>query len=567
MLISLSIRNFVLIEDAVLELAPGLTVLSGETGAGKTLLTQALGLLLGERAADGLVGEAGDEATIEAVFALQPEDLSGLDPDTAELLDLAGGELVATRRLHRTGRNRCYLNGTAVTLATMAEVLGGLVSFSGQHEHRRLLEPAYQRVVLDAFAGEHAQALLREYRVAWEHAREAARRLKEEEQVRDARDRERELLTFQVEELRAAALSPEEEGNLEAEQRLLARAEEVLRAGSEAAALLRAEDDTPDVGSLLAAVRSRLTSLGGLGPDLDAAAAEVEEAAYLLDDAAHRLRAFLAGVQIDPGRLREVEERLLVYSELARKYGGSTEAALAFLEEKRQRLAELEQAESDLASLVRDHQAWSARALELAAALTSAREQAAPRLEQAVEIQLRDLGMSEARLLVVVESRPGWDGLGPTGADTVEFQLAAHPGLPARSLARTASGGELSRTLLAIKCALAGLEGGETLVFDEIDAGIGGRTATAVGRKLWELSRQSQLVVITHLPQVAAFAERHVLIEKQSRADTAVTRVTALDPEAAARELSRMMGGEPGDPAALAHARTLRDRAATGLID
>ncbi len=567
MLISLSIRNFVLIEDASLDLAPGLTVLSGETGAGKTLLTQAFGLLLGERAAEGLVGEAGDEATIEAVFAVNPEAMTWLSPGTADLLDLEGRELVATRRLHRSGRNRSFLNGAAVTLTTMAEVLGGLLSFSGQHEHRRLLDPAYQREMLDAFGGESTKHLAVGFREAWGRARSLSARLEEKVRLREARAREKELLAFQIAELEAAGLSPAEERELEAEQRLLARAEEVVLAGSQAAALLRSDDDLPDVSGLLAAARARLGSVLGVDRELDALSEEMGEAALVLDDAARRLRSFLDGVQIDPGRLREVDERLRLYSDLARKYGASTEAALAFLEQGRRRLHELEQAEQDVAGLAHERDEWTARALELATRLSETRRATIPRLERAIEQQLGDLGMAGARVELLLETRRGWDSLGPGGADSVEFQLAANPGLAGRSLAHTASGGELSRTLLALKSALAEVEGGETLVFDEIDAGVGGRTATAVGRKLRELSRATQLVVITHLPQVAAFAQQHVLIEKSIRAGSTTTRLASLDEEAALRELSRMMGGRPGDPAALAHARTLRDRAASGLID
>jgi DNA repair protein RecN (Recombination protein N) len=300
---------------------------------------------------------------------------------------------------------------------------------------------------------------------------------------------------------------------------------------------------------------------------VDGVTTALTEAADLVEDAARSLRSYADRVTVDPARLQLVDERLQLYGDLARKYGGSTAAAVGFLEQGRERLAALEAAADDLTDLCTRREAARARSLELAALLSDRRRAAAPRLEAAIEQQVADLGMSNTQVMVEVSSRPGWDGLGPAGADTVTFLLAPNPGVPARSLARTASGGELSRTLLAIKAALADWEDPETLVFDEIDAGIGGLTAMAVGRKLFEISRSCQTVVVTHLPQVAAHAERHYLIDKLVEDGLTITRLIQLDEEASLRELSRMLGGRRGDAGALEHARTLRDRATSGLLD
>lgn len=551
----------------MLECGSGLTVLTGETGAGKTLLTQALGLLRGERAGVGLVGETNDEALIQAVFDVTEQEVAGLPTAIVELLGVEPGQVIATRRLHRTGKNRCFVDGVAVTLADLGALIAGLVSFSGQHEHRRLLEPAYQRVVLDAYAGPPVAALSRSFEAAWSVAGTTCAALKEGALDREARGRERDLLAFQVTELEAARLSVAEEEALRAELRVLARAGDLLRATAAAAEMLYSDEGGPDAAGFVAQARAFLHGVGGVDPVIDEILQGLVDNGHLLEEAARDLRGYAASVVVDPGRQGEVESRLQLYADLGRKYGGDTGAAVEFLEAGSERLRELETLEDDLDQLGRRCEAAQAEALRLAAILSDARTQSAPLLERAIEAQLADLGMAETLMSVKVETAHGWEGLGRHGADAVEFLLAPNPGIPARSLARTASGGELSRTLLAIKAALAGVEGPETLVFDEIDAGIGGRTATAVGHKLRELSRTTQMVVVTHLPQVAAFADHHVLIEKATGSGLTTTALRALDDVEMVEELCRMLGAAPDDPGARSHARALKDKAAAGLID
>jgi DNA repair protein RecN (Recombination protein N) len=567
LLASLTIRNFVLIEDAVLEFGPTLTVLTGETGAGKTLLTHALGLLMGERAEDGLVGQAAEEAYIQAVFHLDEAEVADVPESVRALTGLEPGEIIITRRLSKQGRNRCYLNDTAVTLGTMAEVIGGLLSFAGQHEYRRLLDPGYQLAVLDHWSGADVLALAADFRQAYDSARETTHRLEEAQRSRDARLREIDMLQYQVAELSEARLSVAEEMALLAEQRVLARAEDILRSAGIAAGLLASDDDRPDAGTLVAQAGAQLAGLAGVEDALDAVSSSLTGVQYQIAELSRELRGYVDRVSVDPARLQEANDRLRLYTDLARKYGGSTATAVAHCAESASRLAALENTEEGLTRLEEARAAQAARALEMAAALSDRRRRAAPLLEKVVAAQLADLGMVDATVPVVVESRAGWEGLRESGADSVEFLLAANPGQAPRSLSRTASGGELSRVLLAIKCALAGVGGNETLIFDEIDAGIGGRTAVAVGRKLRELAVRSQLIVVTHLAHVAALASRHYLIEKINDGGATVTRLSLLSGEGVVEELCRMMGGRPDDAEAMAHAREVRDRAADGLLD
>jgi len=568
LLASLTIRNFVLIEDAVLEFKPGLNVLTGETGAGKTLLTRALGLLMGERAEDGLVGKVGSEALIQAVFDLDERDIEEIPPDVQELLGgVEAGEFIVSRRLGKQGRNRCFLNDTVVTLGAMGSAISGLLSFAGQHEYRRLLDPHYQLSVLDQWAGAGVTELAYDFREVYAEAREAGRRLEQARAREGSRERELQLLRFQVKELGDARLSLEEERSLAMEQRMLSRAEELLRSVGSAGAVLGGETDTPDVTTLLAQAVQQLAAVSSVDPDLDRITAGLTEVQYQTAELARDLHGYVSRISVDPERLAAVNDRLKTYTDLARKYGGSTESALAQCSAAAERLMTLEQEGMDLEELEEARAAYVARALSLAATLTDRRRKTAPLLEKAVAAQLESLGMPSAELRVSLSSATNWEGLRESGAETVEFLLVANPGQVPRNLGRTASGGELSRVLLAIKCALAGVGGNETLVFDEIDAGIGGRTAVVVGNKLRELAGHSQLIVVTHLPQVAALAAQHYVIDKITAQGDTVTRLTALTGDEVVEELCRMLGGRPGDTEALAHARDLRDRALGGLLD
>ena len=567
MLVSLAIRNFVLIEDAEMHFGPGLTVLTGETGAGKTLLTRALGLLVGERSEDGLVGRASDDASVQGVFDVEAETIADIPEAIRGLVSLEPGEVIVTRRLNKQGRNRCYVNDSAVTLASLGEVVGRLLSFSGQHEYRRLLDPGYQLGVLDEWSGADVVDLTTDVAVAVEHAQTTQKRLEEVRRSRDTRLREIDFLRFQVDELTKAALSEDEERELLVEQRRLARAEDLLRSAGAAAALLSGSDDQADAADLTAQAVAHLVSVSGVDDSLDAVVTGLTDVQYQISELSRELHGLLDRIAVDPARLEEVDMRLRQYTDLTRKYGGDTASTLAHLDRVTEELVGLERTEEDLLTLEQAREDQVATALRLAADLSRRRAESAPLLEKAVVAQLSDLGMPEASIQVALQSREGWEGLRVTGAESVEFLLAANPGQPPRSLARTASGGELSRVLLALKCALAGAGGNETLILDEVDAGIGGRTATAVGRKIRDLACSSQVVVVTHLAQVAALADRNYVVDKVSDGGPAATRLSLVEGDAMVEELCRMMGGRPDDVEAMAHARELRDRAAGSLLD
>jgi DNA repair protein RecN (Recombination protein N) len=564
MLSSITIRNFVLIEDAVIELAPGLNVLTGETGAGKTLLTRALGLLAGERAEEGLVGSNGDETVIQAVFDLNEPDLAAVPADLQELAAVELGEVIVSRRLSRSGRNRCFVNDTAVTVSALGRLTSALLSFSGQHEYRRLLEPAYQLTVLDEWGKEPTATAAAHYRQAFTAATSAVRRLARAEESRAIRKQEMELLRFQVAELEAAGVTADEEDELRAEQKVLARAEDLLAAVGAASLFIAGDggegggaEGAADTRSLLAQAHSRLAQLEGVDPALDQIAEAVADVEYQLADLARELSAYAGRVEVDPERLQVVDERLRLYHDLARKYGEQPRELPTLLERSRVRLRELEDSEDDLRALAAAQAELVARATELAVALSAERRRIAPELETSIRSELAGLGMDDAEMQVEIETDPSWGALHESGADRVDFLLSANAGQPLRALSRTASGGELSRILLALKCALAGAGGSETLVFDEVDAGIGGRTAVAVGRKLRQLADGAQLLVVTHLPAVAALADRHYLIAKTSAEGASVTRLVPLVGDAVIEELCRMLGGSPSDPEAMAHARRL----------
>jgi len=567
-LASLAIRNFVLIEDAVLEFGPGLTVLSGETGAGKTLLTHALGLLIGERAEEGLVGAAGEEAYIQAVFTLDEMEFSRMPDAVRDLTGInAAGDLIVSRRLSRQGRNRCYINDTLVTLQGMEQVTAHLLSFAGQHEHRRLLDPAYQLDLLDEWAGPAALATRRAFAAAFDAARHDSRRLDELRSTLETRLREIDLLTFQTEELASAHLSLAEESALSAEQLVLARTEDILRGGGLAATFLSGEGDQPDVSGLLLQASSQLNGLAGLDGRLDILCSSLIGVQHEITEIARELRSLLARTVADPERLSEIDDRLRLYSDMGRKYGGSTEAAIAYYEDGLRRLEALAQSGTDVSRLAESLSVHTEESLRLAVSLGEHRRKAAVSLERAIADQLAALGMTDGSVEIAVRGEPRWENLRDSGADSINFLFSANAGQTPRPLARGASGGELSRVLLAIKCALAGQGGHETLVFDEIDAGIGGRTAVAVGQRLEELARHVQVIVVTHLAQVAARAGTHFVVDKTEAPSGTVTRLSSLSDDDAVEEICRMMGGRREDEKAMAHARQLRDRARTGLID
>jgi DNA repair protein RecN (Recombination protein N) len=564
MLAELRIRDLGVIDDARLEVSAGLNVLTGETGAGKTMVVDALALLLGGRADPGAVRAGRPAALVEG--RLQTGD----DAQVAAALATAGvddeeGEVVVARQVLVEGRSRAQLQGRMATVAAVADVVRPLVEVHGQHEFQDLLRPGVQRDLLDRYAGEAVLGPRAAFAAGWRRLRAVTREL--DELVARAREREREidLLRHQLEEIEAAQVRVGEEAELAAEAERLANAEALQQSAALAHQLLEDDEDAGAATALGAAARAvhgpgaHDRALGELAERAQSLAAEV-------GDLASSLRAYAEGVLVDPGRLEEVNVRMALLRDLERKYGDDEEAVLAFAGKAAARLAELEGGtlrsealEAEAAELRRDLAGTGA-------ALTAARQQAADRLGEALRAELADLAMPSARVEVAVEQDPDDDGLEvdgrclaatEDGLDRVDIRLAAHPGAPLRPLGRAASGGELSRVMLALRVVLAAVDRTPTLVFDEVDAGVGGRTAAAVGRRLAQLARRHQVLVVTHLPQIAAHADRHFTVEKHSAEGTTSTHVRLLDDAGRVGELSRMLAGMEGSGLAQAHAEEL----------
>ncbi len=553
MLYELRVENLLLMERAELRLAPGLNILTGETGAGKTLLAHALDLLLGGKARRGIARAGASEAYVEGVFAL-PRALAG-----SEMLPTDAEEIVLARRVWPDGRTRAYVCGRSATLADLRELGSQLVSFYGQHEHRRLTLAAAQLEVLDGFCG--AQHLTQRERVAraFEQARSLEHRVAELAGLAGARDRELDLLMYELREIEAVAPSEEEADSLTAERERL-RHLETLRT----AAAMGAEAIAPEAGAgvseQIAQAAHQLELAAAIDPELSALSDRLAALRYEAEDLGGELRRYVLEIEGSRGRLEEVEERLALFGRLERKHGGSIAAVLAHAERCRSRSEELEHADEALEAAQAQHDAARAELDRLAGELSVRRQAAAPELAAAVRDRLAELAMPDAQFEVEVQPRPG--GSGPRGSDTVELLIGANAGVPPGSLRDVASGGELSRVMLALLSVAHGAPDSEAasdplLVFDEIDAGIGGHTARAVGEHLRDLARGRQILCITHLPQVAALASRHFTIAKDSSVAPARTTVSVLDGDDVVGELVRMLGAGQGDRAASQHARQL----------
>ena len=550
MLHELRVENLLLIERAELRLAPGLNVLTGETGAGKTVLAHALDLLLGGKPRAGIVRPGAAEAYVEGVFAL-PDALRG---ELGERLPPDAEEVVLARRVSAEGRTRAYVGGRAATAADLAELGGALLSFYGQHEHRKLMLAASQLGILDGFCGAGQQERLAGFRTAYERERALAAELSALRERAGARERELDLLEWELGEIDAAEPSVEEEASLLAERERLRHAESLRGAAGGALTAFDGDDMVSGALALLAAGARALESVAGVDPELDGLSARLSSLAVDADDVAGELRRYGESIEGEPGRLEVVEERLALLDRLKRKHGGTIEAVLEHAAECRARrdlLTGAEEAAETTEGLLAEVR------LELrkrADELREARVAAAASLEVAVRERLSELAMEGATFEVAFTAR---DGHGPTGADEIEFLIAPNPGVPAGPLRETASGGELSRIMLALMSAAAEGSGSHTLVFDEVDAGIGGHTARAVGEQLRSLAEGRQVICITHLPQIASLAGAHFRIAKDTSAETALTTVTALAAKDVVGEIVRMLGADEADVAARRHAKEL----------
>jgi DNA repair protein RecN (Recombination protein N) len=555
MLLELRIENLLLIERAELRLGAGLNAITGETGAGKTVLAHSLDLLLGGKARSQIVRPGADEAWVEGVFAL-PEGLLG-DPELAELaarLPDGAEEIVLGRRIGSSGRTSAFIGGRAASAAELRALGSRLLAFYGQHEHRRLTLASAQLEILDGFAGPEQLELRDRYAAAHTETGRLEREIDELREREGARERDLDLLRFELAEIEATEPDAGEEAELDLERGRLRHAEALREAAGRALEALNGELEEGGARPALGSAEAALAAVEGVDPELDAIAERVRAAAAELEDAAAGLRGHLEQGEAEPGRLEAVEERLDALDRLKRKHGGSVAAVLEHGERCREEIARLENASEVAEQLASRAEAARAERARQATSLTAARRKAAAGLAKRLASELAELAMDGATLEVALE--PHRDGFGPAGAETVEFLVATNPGMPTSPLKDAASGGELSRIMLALT-GLAGGDAGRTLVFDEIDAGVGGNTARAVGERLRRLGEARQVICITHLPQVASQAATHFRIEKQSAAGQTRATVEPVADEELVAEIVRMLGGERGDEVASRHAEEL----------
>jgi DNA repair protein RecN (Recombination protein N) len=557
----LRITGLGVIEDSTLHLTRGMNVITGETGAGKTMVVTGLGLLFGGRADAGRVRAEPGRAVVEgrlrlsgpladAVSARITEAGADVDDD---------GSVLLSRTVTIEGRSRAHVGGRSMPVAMLGEVGEQVVAVHGQSDQLRLLRPAEQRAALDRFAGAEHEKLLESYREAFGRWRTVVDDLADRR--RNARDRSREadLLKLGLDEIGRVDPQPGEDEELRAEAQRLEHAEGLRVAAAQAAQALaggmEVTDDAPDATQLLGAARRTLQAQAGVDPQLGELAGRLEEAATLVGDVSAELSAYLDALDADPSRLEAIHERRATLRGLTRKYAEDVDGVLAWADHARARLAALDTSDELLEELDRERQRLEATVDELAGRLTAARAEAAGRFSEQVSVELAGLAMPHSRVEVAVAPRP--DGPGPDGADDVELRLLAHPGAPSLPLQKGASGGELSRVMLAIEVVFAGAGGPPTLVFDEVDAGVGGQAAVEIGRRLARLARAHQVLVVTHLPQVAAFADRHLVVAKDTAGAITTSGVRIVEESDRSRELARMLAGLPDSDLGIAHAEEL----------
>jgi len=552
-LLELRIENLLLIERAELRLGDGLTAITGETGAGKTVLAHALDLLLGGKARSGIVRPGAKEAYVEGVFELPARLLDR--PELAELRERIGDdpdEVVLARRVGAEGRTRAFVQGRSAAAADLTELGRALVAFFGQHEHRKLTVASAQLELLDGFCGEKLLATRASLAATHARARELAGELESLRERSGARDRDLGLLEFEIGEIDELGPSVEEEEALLIERGRLRQLDGLTAAAAGGAQALTGDGEL-GVASMLAESESLAGAVAAADPELDALAERLGALRIEAEDLGAELNRYADSLEAEPGRLEQVEERLEVYDRLKRKHGGSVEAVLEHAERCRADRDRLEGAEEALERARAELEAAEAERERLAAEVTAARAKAAPRLAERVREELAALAMEAAEFEVRLEPR---EVIGPAGAERAEFMLAPNRGVPAAPLREAASGGELSRVMLALMT-VAGAGASGTLVFDEVDAGVGGQTARAVGERLRALGSERQVLCITHLPQIAALAERHFRIEKSAADELALASVEALDGDDVVAELCRMLGAEASDAGARRHAEEL----------
>ena len=570
----LRITGLGVIDDTTLPLTRGMNVITGETGAGKTMVVTGLGLLFGGRADAGRVRAEPGRAVVDGRLRLAGDAASVVQ---ARVVDAGGeadvdGSLLLSRTVTVEGRSRAHVGGRSVPVAVLGELGEHVVAVHGQSDQLRLLRPAEQRGSLDRFAGPEHEKLLAKFRETFAEWRRVEDDLADRRRNARERSREADLLRLGLDEITRVDPQPGEDELLREESQRLEHAEGLRTAAQLAYQTLGGSDggdDSPDAVGLLGSARRILEAQSTVDRQLGELGERLVEAATLVGDVAAELGAYLDALDADPARLQTVYERRAELRGLTRKYAEDVDGVIAWADRARTRLAELDTSDELLDELDRERQRLAGEVAELAARVSTSRREAAERFADEVTAELTGLAMPHARIEVAVLPRPvtrgepmltvaGIDvGVAPEGADEVEIRLLAHPGAPPLPLQRGASGGELSRVMLAIEVVFAGVGGPPTLVFDEVDAGVGGRAAVEIGRRLARLARSHQVLVVTHLPQVAAFADRHLVVAKDTGGAVTTSDIRVVEDTDRARELARMLAGLPDSDLGIAHAEEL----------
>jgi DNA repair protein RecN (Recombination protein N) len=587
MLEEVRITGLGVIDEAVLELSPGFNVVTGETGAGKTMVVSGLGLLFGGRADPARVRPGADRASVEGRLSVEADGPVARQVNEAGGdLDDEGGALILSRSVSAEGRSRAYAGGRSVPVSLLTYLADDLVAVHGQADQQQLLKPGRQREALDRFAGAGLAALLARYQRTYQRHRDVRSELDELTSRAREREHEAEDLRRGLAEIERAEPAEGEDIELLAEEQRLSHADALHAAATTAHEALLGDPssgsyDAADAVTLLGVARQALDAAAHHDAALAALGARVSEAAYLVSDVAADLASYAQSVEADPARLAAVQERRAELGRLIRQFGDTAgvpsgepavggepaasgvSAVLSWAQRAEARRAELEGDDDRITGLAEEETALAAEVGLLAGQLTAARKEAADRFAADVTAELAALAMPHARLMVALTPLRE---AGPHGADEIEIRLSAHPGAPALPLHKGASGGELSRVMLAIEVVFAGADPVPTFVFDEVDAGVGGKAAVEVGRRLARLARLAQVIVVTHLPQVAAFADTHLVLEKAD--DGSVTRsgVTRLDRGGRVKELSRMLAGLEDSEFGRAHAEELLAAAAAERV-
>ena len=554
MLEHLHIKNVALIKESEISFGEGLNILTGETGAGKSMVIDSLQFALGGRAGKDFLRHGEKMASVEALFAVQSESLqekleeNGIEPEE-------DGSVLITRTLSETGKSVCRVNGSTVTVSMLKEFAEDLIDIYGQHEHQSLLNPSRHIRLLDRFCGAGFGEAMEEYKASFQALKEIDRQLEALMGDESQREQRMDILSFQKEEIETAAIKAGEEEELLEQKKRLGSMEKLMRLTGEGLALLYdGNDRMPSACDQLGDALSKLQEAAEIDPALTSFADALADAYAAVEDTARELKREAEKQENDPETLEQIEERLQIIYKLKRKYGGTVEAVLAFYDKVAEELDFLANSNEKVAELTAAKEKEQKKLTAYAETLTARRKDTAEQVAEQIEKALQDMEMKGARFHIQIDEKADWTG---DGKDKVEFLISANAGEGLKPLAKIASGGEMSRVMLALKTVLVDADEIGTFIFDEIDTGVSGRTARKVGEKMRFLGKKRQILCITHLPQIAAMADSHFLIEKESQGAETTTKVTALSEEGSVGEVARLMGGSDVTETTLAAAREL----------